>query len=52
MTHRAIIHIQVDPTLKARLDEQAADEQRSLTAVVVRAIEQYLAVQAVEKSAA
>jgi predicted transcriptional regulator len=37
------IHIVVDPALKAAVDAQAAAEQRTLKAVVVRALEAYLA---------
>ena len=39
----AIIHIVVDPALKARIDAQAAAEQRTIKAVMVRALERYLA---------
>jgi predicted transcriptional regulator len=41
----AIINIVVDPELKAAVDAQAAAEQRTLKAVVVRALEAYLAEQ-------
>ena len=36
------IHIVVDDEFKAALDAQAAAEQRTMKAVVVRAIEAYL----------
>jgi predicted transcriptional regulator len=37
------IHILIDDALKERLDTQAAREERTMKAVVVRALERYLA---------
>ena len=39
----AAVNIQIPESLKAHLDAQAASEQRTIKAVVVRALEQYLA---------
>lgn len=40
----AVVNVHLDPATKAALDAQAAAEQRSLRAVVLRAITMYLAV--------
>ena len=39
---RTILHCQIDEDLMRRVKEQAAKEERTLTAVVVRALERYL----------
>ena len=38
----SIIHCRVKPELLKRVREQAAAEQRTITAVVIRALERYL----------
>lgn len=47
----AVINIVVDDEVKAKLDAQATAEQRTLKAVVVRALEQYFAVHVHESAA-
>lgn len=40
---RTILHCRIDPDLAERAKAQADAEQRTLTAVVIRALERYLA---------
>lgn len=47
----ATLHVQIDDAYKARLDAQATAEQRTIKAVVVRALEAYLEAHGEERAA-